>query len=159
MKRIYIPLLLTLFLTACGFHLRGLIDIPKWLTNVAIISKVDNKELKSILKSQLEGYKISVNPNPATANYWLIINKTNFQQQIVSIGASTNPRQYQLILTIEFMLQSAKGQIIKPLRVVSVSRQLTVNNDRILGSNDEEAVLISEMRKEAVTQIINRLSK
>ena len=159
MKRIYIPLLLTLFLTACGFHLRGLIDIPKWLTNVAIISNDGSKELASILKSQLEGYKIDVNPDPATANYWLIIDKTNFQQQIVSIGASTNPRQYQLILTIEFMLQTAKGQIIKPLRVVSVSRQLTVNNDRILGSNEEEAVLISEMRKEAVIQIINRLSK
>lgn len=159
MKKIYITLLFTLFLTACGFHLRGVIDIPKWLNNVAIISKDGNKELASILKSQLEGYKINVNPDPATATYWLMINKTNFQQQVVSIGASTNPRQYQLILTIEFMLQTAKGQIIKPLRLISISRQLTVNNDRILGSNDEEAVLISEMRKEAVIQIINRLSK
>lgn len=159
MKNCFIPLFLTLFLSACGFHLRGLIDVPEWLNNVAIISKDGNKELISILKSQLEGYKIQVNPEPALAKYWLIINKTNFQQQIVSIGASTNPRQYQLILSIEFMLQTSKGQIIKPPRSVSVSRQLTVNNDRILGSNDEEAVLISEMRKDAVIQIINRLSR
>ena len=159
MKKYFIPLILILCLSACGFHLRGLIDVPEWLNNVSIISKDGNKELASILKSQLEGYKIKVNPDPIRANYWLIINKSNLQQQIISIGASTNPRQYQLILTIEFMLQTSKGQLIKAPRLISVSRQLTVNNDRILGSNDEERVLVSEMRKDAVIQIINRLSR
>ena len=158
MKKIF-PIILVLLLSACGFHLRGLIDVPEWLDNVSIISKDGNKELVSLLKSQLEGYKVEVNPEPALAKYWLIINKITFQQQIVSVGASTNPRQYQLILTVEFMLQTSKGQIIKTPRTVAVSRQLTVNNDRILGSNEEETVLISEMRREAVIQIINRLSR
>ncbi len=155
----FIPLILALFLSSCGFHLRGLADAPEWLDNVSIISRDGNKELVSILKSQLEGYKIKVNSDPAFAKYWLIINKINFRQQIVSIGASTNPRQYQLILTLEFMLQTSKGEIIKPPRFISVSRQLTVNSDRILGSSDEEAILINEMKKEAVLQIINRLSR
>ncbi len=156
----FIPLTLTLLLlSSCGFHLRGLANAPEWLDNVSIISNDGNKELTSILKSQLEGYKIRVNSDPAFARYWLIINKINFRQQIVSIGASTNPRQYQLILTIEFMLQTSKGEVIKPPRFISVSRQLTVNSDRILGSSDEEAILISEMKKEAVLQIINRLSR
>ena len=57
------------------------------------------------------------------------------------------------------MLQTSKGQVIKAPRLVTVSRQLTVNNDRLLGSNEEETVLISEMRREAVIQIINRLSR
>ena len=158
MKKVF-PIILALLLSACGFHLRGLIDVPEWLDNVSIISKDGNKELVSLLKSQLEGYKVEVNLEPALAKYWLIINKTNFQQQIVSVGASTNPRQYQLILTVEFMLQTSKGQIVKAPRSVAVSRQLTVNNDRILGSNEEETILISEMRREAVIQIINRLSR
>jgi LPS-assembly lipoprotein len=158
-KKSYILLILTLLLSACGFHLRGLIDVPKWLNNISVISKDGNEELISILKSQLEGYKIGVNPDPALAKYWLVISKTAFQQQIVSIGASTNPRQYQLLLTIEFMLQTSKGQIIKPPKQITISRQLTVNSDRILGSNDEETILISEMKKEAAIQLINRLSR
>lgn len=159
MKKKITFLVLILFLSGCGFHLRGLTAIPEWLNNVAIISKDGNKELAVLLKSQLEGYKIKVMTDPSLAHYWLIINKTNLQQQIISIGASTNPRQYQLILSIEYMLQARNGSVIKPPRFVSVSRQLTVNNDRILGSNNEEAVLISEMRKEAVIQIINRLGR
>ncbi|CEG56699.1 LPS-assembly lipoprotein LptE [Legionella fallonii] len=154
-----VPLVLALLLSACGFHLRGLIDVPEWLNNVSIISKDGNKELISILKSQLEGYKIRVNPDPAFAKYWLIISNVNVHQQVVSIGASTNPRQYQLILTLVFTLQTSRGQVIKPPQYISVSRQLTVNSDRILGSNDEETILVNEMKKEAVLQIINRLSR
>lgn len=157
--RLFIPLILTLLLSACGFHLRGIADAPEWLNNVSIISKDGNKELISMLRSQLEGYKIRINSDPAFAKYWLIVNKITFRQQIVSIGASTNPRQYQLILAIEFMLQTSKGEVIKPPQFISISRQLTVNSDRILGSSDEEAILISEMKKEAVLQIINRLSR
>lgn len=132
-------------------------DAPKWLNNVAILSKQEDKELVTLLKSQLESYKIHVNPDPTGANYWILLNKSTLQQQIVSIGASTNPRQYQLIFTIEFMLQTSKAQIIKEPKFITVYRQLTINNDRILGSNEEEAILISEMKREAVIQLINSL--
>jgi LPS-assembly lipoprotein len=157
-KRILL-LPLILILVSCGFHLRGAIDVPEWLNNVAVISKGGNKELVSLIKSQLEGYKIRVNPDPARATYWLIINPSDYQQKIISIGASTNPRQYQISLTTTFMLQSRKGQIMTPVERTEVTRQLTVNNDRILGSNDEEITLLQEMRLDTVIQIINRLSR
>lgn len=155
----YASLLIVFLLCSCGFHLRGMINVPEWLDNVSIISKDGNKELAAKLKSVLEGYKIQVNDDPALAKYWLMINRSNLQQQIVSIGASTNPRQYQLIMTTEFSLVTPKGQVVKPVRQVTVTRQLTVNNDRILGSNEEESILISEMRQDTVIQIINRLSR
>lgn len=158
MKKIF-PLIISLMLCACGFHLRGMIDIPKWLNNVAIVSQDGDKQLTAKLESMLEGYHIRVNPEPASAAYWLVITHSSVQQQIVSIGASTNPRQYQLVFTVEFMLQTGKGKIVQPLKRIAVSRQLTVNNDRILGSNEEESVLVSEMRQDVVIQIMNRLSK
>lgn len=158
MKVRIIPLVLALLLSACGFHLRGVVDIPKWLNNVAVISEEADKQFTPMLRSNLESYKIRVNPEPMDATYWIIIKKINLAQNIVSIGASTNPRQYQLILTVYFMLQTRKGEVLKPERQVTVYRQLTVNNDRILGSNQEEALLINEMRQDAVIQIINRLS-
>jgi LPS-assembly lipoprotein len=158
MKKRLIPLMLAFLLSSCGFHLRGMMHIPIWLNNIAIIIKNNDKQLLSILKTRLEGYTIQVNPDPALAKYWLVINQEVVQRQIISVGSSTNPRQYTLLLTLEFMLQTSKGQIIKIPRTVSVTRQLTINNDRILGSTDEENILISEMKQDAVTQIINQLS-
>lgn len=159
MKRLVL-LLCFACLTACGFHLRGAIDVPAWLTNVALISSEgENKELLNPLKTQLEGYKIKINPDPTRAQYWLIITHARYQQHITSVGASTNPRQYQLILNVGFMLQERKGKIIKPATELVVTRQLTVNNDLILGSNEEEAILLREMRQDIILQMINRLSR
>lgn len=158
MKRPILLFITTLLLSACGFHLRGWVDTPAWLNNVAVISKDDERQLTTQLKERLEAYKISVT-NVAQAQYWIIINSVSLQQQIISIGASTNPRQYQLNLRVRFMLQTANGQIIKPESTLLVTRQATINNDRILGSNQEEQILINEMQQDAANQIINRLSR
>lgn len=158
MRKGFIPLLLALCLSACGFHLRGMIDVPNWLTDIAITSNgVEDVELVSSLKSQLKSQKIRIQPDLINASYRLIINRIEFQQRIISVGASTNPRQYQLILAIDFMVQSRKGEIVSPLRQVVVTRQLTVNNDRILGSNEEERILMNEMRQDAIMQICSIL--
>lgn len=157
MKKLSLLILGFLFLSACGFHLRGAAEVPKWLTNVAIIMNNNDKQFMAILKSQLEGYNIPVKAEPANAQYWLFIPRAVVQQQIISIGASTNPRQYTLILSVEFSLQNRKGQIIKLPKTIRVTRQLTINNDRILGSTDEESILISEMKHDAAVQIINQL--
>ena len=66
-------------------------------------------------------------------------------------------RQYTLILFVEFSLQNRKGDVIKLPKTIRVMRQLTINNDRILGSTDEESILIGEMKHDAAVQIINQL--
>lgn len=157
-RRLFIGLL-SLFLTACGFHLRGMMEVPTWLHDVAISADAVDTELVAMLKSQLNSSKVKVHRNILEAPYLLVITNSNFQQRIISIGASTNPRQYELILTVELMLQSKKGEILLPKRQIMVTRQLTVNNDRILGSNEEERILMNEMRQEAIIQLCSILFK
>ncbi|MGM9453663.1 LPS-assembly lipoprotein LptE [Legionella bozemanae] len=156
--RCVVPLLLILLLSGCGFHLRGMNNVPSWLNNVAIISENDDKQFVSILQSRLEGANVEVNPEPSRAQYWLIVNEVNLQQQIISVGASTNPRQYTLTLTVVFVLKTRTGQVINAPGRISISRELILNNNRILGSKDEESILIGEMKQDAVTQIIYRLN-
>lgn len=151
-------LLFALGLSSCGFHLRGTVELPCWLTQVSIICHNNTSELMAALQFQFSRYKMEVISDPELASYWLIIENTSFQKQIVSIGSSTNPRQYQLILTIEFSLQTKEGECILSNARVIATRQLTVNNDRILGSTDEERILSHEMKNDAVIQIMNRLA-
>lgn len=157
MRKLFICFTLFL-LSSCGFHLRGAVDLPKWLDNVFIINEGGDRELGNALEKIFSAYKIKTSPSAERASYWLIIKGAGHQQQITSVGSGSNPRQYQLIYFIDFLLQTPKGKIIKPLSHFTVTRQLTVNNDRILGSDEEANVLLSEMRRDAAIQIINRLS-
>ena len=72
MKAIF--LLISIGLSGCGFHLRGLVNaVPTWLSNVAIVSQQPHQSLALLLKDQLEANHIRVNPDPSQANYLLII--------------------------------------------------------------------------------------
>lgn len=150
---------LTTLLVGCGFHLRGFNVMPRWLSNISITVQNAHRDLGPILKGQLEAYKIRVNPNPLEADYLLIIESDAIQQQMTNVGASTTPRQYLLIYVTQFKLIKTKGAEIIPSTFVSVTRQLTVNNDRILGSNSEEMQIAMEMRRDAALQIMNRISR
>ena len=154
-------LLTTALLASCGFHLRGMVDGDSigWLNNVAIIIQQAHRDLEPLLKEHLKAYHLQVNPDPAQANYWLILDNETMAQNITSISSSTTPRQSQIIYTVQFKLQQAKGVEMIPYTRIVVSRQVTLNSNRILGSNDEEEQQKDEMRRDAVIQILNHLSR
>jgi LPS-assembly lipoprotein len=152
-------ILLLALLAGCGFHLRGMNNVPPWLNQVAVIVQEGHQDLGHWLKEQLEAYKISVPTDSALANYWLIIEKDGYRQEITNVSSSTAPRQYLLIYDVQFSITNRKGRLIIPSSHVIITRQVTINNDRILGSDAEETLLKNEMRQEAAMQIINRLSQ
>lgn len=159
MKRFCVTWLAILLLTGCGFHLRGVLDMPRWLNNVAIEVQNAHRDLGPLLSDQLNAYRINICSDPSLADYWLIIEQDEFQQNISSISSSTTPRQYQLIYTVRFKLQRAKGKEILPSCTVVITRQITLNSDRILGSTYEAEQSKKEMQRDAAIQIIDRLSR
>lgn len=162
MRLLYRLLILTTFaLAGCGFHLRGMVDADsiRWLNSVAIVIQQAHRDLEPLLRNQLKAYEIKVTSDPALAQYWLIIEQEDMQQNISSISSSTTPRQYELTYTLVFKLQRAKGAEIIPSNPVVITRQITLNSDRILGSKDEAELQKTEMRRDAVIQILNRLSR
>ena len=159
MKRVCLVSLLAWCLISCGFHLRGMRDLPPWLNTISIVSEHDHHGMEPILSHQFTQYGIRVLSDPTEASVWLIIEDDGFQQQVGSISSSTTPRQYQLYYTIRFRLQRANGKEIMPSNQVVVTRQVTLNSDRILGSTQEEDISKREMQRDAAIQIIDRLSR
>jgi LPS-assembly lipoprotein len=158
-QKIIVPIIFLVLISGCGFHLRGFVDMPRWFNKVAIIVQQGHRDIAPLLHKQLQAYNIEVTDEPSAAPYWLIIQSDNMQENISSVSSSTTPRQYQLVYTLRFKLQKANGVEIIPASQIIVTRQITINSDRILGSTDEEELQKSEMRRDAVIQIINRISQ
>lgn len=150
--------LVTILLCSCGFHLRGQIDLPQWLTDIAIINQSGQPDLDTLLSTQLRAYNIRIINDPALAQYWLVILNESYQEHITSVSSSTTPRQYQLIYTLSYRLQSRQGKIMLPTSKAYVTREITINSNRILGSDQEEVITKNEMKQDAIMQILNRIS-
>ena len=156
------PILVFVFitgiLTACGFQLRGSETSPAWLKKgVAIVVEQASHNWEDLLQEPLEGSHIPVIDRPEKAPYWLMIHKEMLKQTITSVSSSTTPRQYQLTYTVWFSLQTEKGHVIIPTTSVFVTRPLTINNDRVLGSRNEGEKLKTEMQRDAALKIIEFL--
>jgi LPS-assembly lipoprotein len=126
---------------------------------VAVISKSGHSPLERLLESRLRLHDVAVTDDPAIAKYWIVILNEYLRQDIAAVAASTAPRQYQLTLKVVFQIQKAKGKTKLPPEPikVSVNRLLTINNDRILGSDSEAAILKQEMEADVATQILAKL--
>jgi LPS-assembly lipoprotein len=146
-------------LVGCGFQLRGTHTSPDWLKKgVAIVVNHEAAHnWKDLLREPLEGSHIRVIDNPKHARYWLVIEREQLKRNIVSVSSSTTPRQYQLTYTVWFSLKTAKGKVILPSTSVFVTRPLTINNERVLGSRNEGEKLKTEMKRDAALKIIEFL--
>ncbi len=151
-------MLVTALITSCGFRLRGLDASPAWLrAGVAIVIEDAAHNWEKLLRDPLEASHIRVIDDPKKAPYWLIIKKEKLKRTINSVSSSTTPRQYQLTYTVWFALQTAKGKVILEPTSVFVTRPLTINNNRVLGSRNEGEKLKTEMKRDAALKIIEFL--
>lgn len=147
-------------LTACGFHLRGFTShYPSAFTGpIAIQVTHADKAWEPLLRQQLNQTTLRVVNNLQEAQYWITILNETSQNTIVSISSSSSPRQYELIYSVTFSVQNRNTDLIAPTTLY-LTRPITMNNDRILGSHDEENKLTQDIRREAAIQILDRMNR
>ena len=148
---------ISLLISSCGFHLRGMSEVPSWLAHVSIVSQKVNRDIAPLLTDLLISNHIQVDQEPRMANYWIILEEDSLKQNITSISSGTNARQYQLVYSLRFKLENTQNPEASHAQTITVIRQLTVNSQRILGSSDEQNILESEMHLEAIQLLLTRL--
>lgn len=146
-----------LLLTSCGLHLQGYADMPKWFNNVAIVNENARHDLRPLIIDYLKAYKVNICKNKNNADYLLVLIEDKITDNVTAISSSTTPRQYQMNYAIKYAVMKNNGAtIIEPSSAV-VTRQFTINSNRILGSDFEGDLLREEMYKDAVAQIIDHI--
>ena len=149
---------LVIWLVGCGFHLRGTVALPPWVQRVSITIESAHTDLYTFLKDKLEAAHVNVVDDPRQASLEIIVMHDETHEDLISVGASTTPRQYQLVYEVHYMVKKGHHMVI-PKRLVRVVRPFTVNVNRILGSDFEENLIKKEMRQDAATQILNSLDR
>lgn len=154
----YFFLVSLLIQTACHFHLRGIEEVPIQFHSIALKFQNVSPEWRDILTTQLQRAHATVLDAPQSSAFLLTILQEDIQRNIMSVSSGSSSREYQLIYKVVFSFEKIKGPIYLSDASVLVTRFLTINNDRILGSQDEEEKIIHNMRQDAAIQIMYRLN-
>ncbi len=146
--------LLSIALSACGFHLRGQFTLPPLLQPVAVVSTVPTLEDRVSAGIQRMGGIVS-----ADAPMQVHITRETVTRQTSTVDRLAKAAEYTLFYELNFQLKYASGVPAQPERSIRLRRTYQFDNTRIVGKFDEEETLKEDMRQQAVAQLLTQLAR
>jgi len=152
-KNIFL-LLSLMFISACGYHLRGNLDLPEGLKSIYI--QDGSGQLRKIFKITLRSAEVKLVAKAEDAGIVVNITREKMRRRVVSLSNTGRANTYELYYELDFILLDAKGNKLSELQPVEIVRDYFIDQEDILGKNNEEQVIRDEMYRQAVHTIINR---
>jgi LPS-assembly lipoprotein len=148
--------LIALFLSACGFHLRGAYSLP---FDTLYIAQPESSELHAVIKRNIEAStstRIVGSANEAQAS--LAVLGDSQVKKILSLNSAGRVREYQLERTFTFRVIDPKGQEFLPQSAIRITRDMTFDDAAVLSKQAEETLLWRDIQNDLVQQLLRRLS-
>ena len=146
---------ISLLLSACGFHLRGQIDVPESLMRMHV--KGNDIELVRDVERSLKFSDIELLDSESGAAV-LDLSDASYLKEVNGTDNSGIATSYKLKYTVNYVVYDPEQQVIQRHKVFQ-DRILGYDAGDILLFEREELFLVEEMRKELVSQILRRMSK
>ena len=148
-------LLFVATLAACGFQLRGQYTLP---FSSVFVSTPGGSVVAAELKRELANIPTRVMQTAIGADAQLNILEERRDRQILSLSGAGRVREYELKLRVSYQLVDAKGAVFIPTSEIQLARILSYDDSRIIAKQQEEALLYQDMERDAVAQILRRMT-
>ncbi|MFT5298499.1 MULTISPECIES: LPS assembly lipoprotein LptE [unclassified Colwellia] len=148
--------LFTLFLSSCGFALRGDYLLSPQLQTLHLSSADKFGELTRQVKQHLTINKIKL-LSQATENVpQLKLSKDSLNRRTLSVFPNGQVAEYELIYTVRYQLVLSQKDVRS--FVFELNRDYQDDPNIALAKSRELELMLSEMRKEAANKILRDLS-
>ncbi len=145
-----------LLLPACGYHLRGAMDVPQQMHKVYLEGA--SSALRGALLSSLRGSDAALVASPGEAGFQIKVIKDDMRRRVLSLNASGKATEYELNYTLVYVLLDEQGKALGKQQVLEVNRDYFNDQEDILAKNNEEAVIRDEIYRNAVRSMLMRAS-
>jgi LPS-assembly lipoprotein len=162
--RTFLILLVTVgILSACGFHLRGTgkFDMSPTLSVLQVRvegSRQENNpllvEMKNVLRTQTNVQIVESGDAPRLVLYGEVSDS-----QVLSVTAIGKVDEYLLKYEVSFRLVDKSDKMLSPPQTIRLQRDHPFDRLNVLAKEREEQELRRIMQRDAVQQILRRLSR
>tara|TARA_B110000967_G_C18558508_1_gene398942 strand:+ start:21 stop:506 length:486 start_codon:yes stop_codon:yes gene_type:complete len=149
---IIISILLTL--SACGYSMRGSINISPSIKSISITSS-QYSELVDILNSSLNSSNIKSSISVDDNMYRIVILSETFNRRQLSINSAGRVNEYELIYSVNFELKIPNKKSIKD-RII-LYRDYSFDENNVMGNSDRESDIQKGMMFTVSALIFNKL--
>ncbi len=151
----YISFILLVFiLHACGFQLRGAVDISEDISPI-YLQQNSAFELDREIKSMLAANNISLEKNASKANSQLTLLNEIKSRRVLSVDANGRAKEYLLNYTVNFAIKIKQSEEV--VDSISLSRSLLFDPEAVLAVTNESEILYKDMQRDASRLILLKL--
>ena len=148
---------LAIFISGCGFHLRGAVEVPPSLKEIRVVGIAEYSPLSLELKKVLTSAGSTVLPATAKASSTIAISNEIFKRRVLSVDAQGRVAEYELMYTFNFTVTGEGDAPMVPTQQIELLRDYRFDPNNVLAKDAEEAQIRSDMISFAVRQIMRRI--
>ena len=159
MKPLSLLLLLTLILSACGFHLRG--SQQKTARDIATVFIRINAadRVATEVRAQLGNAGVRITNSLQEAEYILGLSQEAIRRSVLSVSATTGKvEEYQLVLSVTMNVGKPEQDALLADETIRLTRDYAFDEDTVLGKATEEQLLEEELVRQAAARIMRKLN-
>jgi LPS-assembly lipoprotein len=142
-------------LSACGFHLRGAAELPFQTLHITGAGSVFADELKRTIEARSD---TRIVPSAEEAQASLQIIREEREKSILALSGAGRVREFELRYRLSYRVLNAQKREIGPVGEILLRRDFTYDDTLALAKEAEEAELYNDMQRDAVQQVLRRLS-
>jgi len=147
-------LIFALLLSACGYHLRGALELPAGLKNVYL--EGGSSQLREQFTRAMNISSVPLAGSPETAGLIVKIFGEDSQRRILSLNSQGAANDWELSYRFNFELADSNNKVLMASEPVEIKREYYNDQLAVIAQGNEETVIRNEMYQQAVRSIVNR---
>jgi LPS-assembly lipoprotein len=147
-------LMMALLLGACGYHLRGAMELPAGLKNVYL--EGGSPQVREQFNRAMEISSVALASSPETAGMIVRIFNEDNQRRVLSLSSGGVANNFELNYRFEYEIVDSQNKVLVVRQPVEIKREYFNAQLAVIAKDNEETVILNEMYQQAVRTVINR---
>ena len=143
-------------LSACGFRLRGAVDLPYRTVYINGLMSVEFRQ--NLVRAIEVGTNAKVITDGRKAELIIDILQEQHSKQILSYNASGQITAYRLVSSVRFRVMDELGDEILPESDIYLTRDMDFSVSTVQASENLEMEFLTNMREDITAQILRRIA-
>lgn len=145
---------LALLLSACGYHLRGAIQLPENMKNIYV--EGSSVPLLEQFKQAMKASSSKLSSSRTGAGIVIKIVHEESSRRSLSLSSSGKSNEYELLYRLDYEFANAKDAPLMEKQTVEIRREYYNDQTAMIAKENEENVIRGEMYQQAVQTILSR---
>jgi LPS-assembly lipoprotein len=145
-----------LWLTGCGFHMQGRVELPRSLASAHIEAADQQSDFYSSLRAELHAAGSQLD-GPGTSAATVRILEDNVSERILTVSARNTPTAFVLSYRIKVAVDY-QGRELLPAEEHTLSREYSFDETQLLAKQRESDILRQALADDLAALVMHRLA-